>query len=193
MEPLPRKKKNWVLTEQSLAGFLARLDEDPARAGEQYEVWRRKLVKLFEWRGSATPEDLADATLNRLARKIDEGEVIRNFAGYVGSTARLVWLETLKEEERARGALEDMRVLAPHYSENGSQRVECFELCLENLPAEKRVLILDYYREARNRKIELRKQLAAKMGMPLNALRIRAHRIRVQLEKCVGNCIKKAG
>lgn len=193
MEPLPRKKKDWVLTEQSLASFLSLLDEDPARAGEQYEIWRRKLVRLFEWRGSATPEDLADATLNRLARKIDEGETIRNFAGYVGSTARLVWLEALKEQERARGALEEMRVLAPHPSATGSQRVECFELCLESLPTEKRALILDYYREERSRKIELRKQLAAKTGMPLNALRIRAHRIRVQLEKCVGNCMKKSG
>jgi len=193
MESPPPKKKDWVLTEQSLARFLSRLDEDPARAGEQYEIWRRKLVKLFEWRGSATPEDLADTTLNRLARKIDEGEVIRNFAGYVGSTARLVWLETLKERERAQGALEELRVLAPHSSQTASPRVECFEFCLESLLTESRALILDYYREERSRKIELRKQLAAKMGIPLNALRIRVHRLRVELEKCVGNCMKKSG
>jgi DNA-directed RNA polymerase specialized sigma24 family protein len=193
MEPPPRKKKDWVLTEQSLAGFLSLLDEDPERAGEQYESWRRKLVKLFEWRGSVTPEDLADTTLNRLARKIDEGEAIRNLSGYIGSTARLVWLEALKEQERARGALEELSVLTPHSSQTDSQRVECFEFCLERLPAESRVLILDYYREERGRKIELRKQLAEKMGMPLNTLRIRTHRIRVQLEACVGNCLKKSG
>jgi DNA-directed RNA polymerase specialized sigma24 family protein len=193
MEPLPRKKNGWVLTEQSFASFLSLLDEDPARAGEQYEIWRRKLVKLFEWRGSATPEDLADTTLNRLARKVDEGEVIRNFAGYVGGTARLVWLETLKEQERARGALEELRVLIPNSSPADSQRVECFESCLESLPTESSALILDYYREERGRKIELRKLLAGKMGMPLNALRIRAHRIRVQLEKCVENCMKESG
>jgi len=193
MELLPRKKKDWVLTEESLAGLLSLLDEDPARAGEQYEIWRRKLVKLFEWRGSATPEDLADTTLNRLARKVEEGEVIRNFAGYVGSTARLVWLEALKEQERARGALDELRVFGPDPSSSGSQRVECLEFCLESLSTENRILILDYYREERSRKIELRKQLAAKMGMPLNALRIRAHRIRVQLEQCVGNCVRKSG
>jgi DNA-directed RNA polymerase specialized sigma24 family protein len=130
--------------------------------------------------------------LNRLARKIDEGEVIRNFAGYVGGTARLVWLEAIKEQQRARGALEELRISTPH-SPADSQRVECFELCLENLPSENRLLILDYYRAERGRKIELRRQLAAKMGMPLNALRIRAHRIRVQLEKCVGKCMKKSG
>jgi DNA-directed RNA polymerase specialized sigma24 family protein len=192
MEPLPRKNKDWALTQQSLGRLLSLLDEDPGRAGEQYEIWRRKLVKLFAWRGSATPEELADTTLNRLARKIDEGEVIRNFAGYVGGTARLVWLEAIKEQQRARGALEELRISTPH-SPADSQRVECFELCLENLPSENRLLILDYYRAERGRKIELRRQLAAKMGMPLNALRIRAHRIRVQLEKCVGKCMKKSG
>ena len=193
MEPPPRKKKDWVLTEQSLAGFLSLLDEDPERAGAQYESWRRKLVKLFEWRGSVTPEDLADTTLNRLARKIDEGEAIRNLSGYIGSTARLVWLEVLKEQERARGALEELRILTPHSSPTDSQRVDCFEFCLESLPTDSRALILDYYREERGRKIELRKQLAEKLGMPLNALRIRAHRIRVQIETCVGNCMKKSG
>ncbi len=192
MEPLPRKKKDWVLTSESLAGLLSLLDEDPTRAGEQYEEWRQKLVKLFEWRGSATPEDLADTTLNRLARKIDEGEVIRNFSGYVGSTARLIWLEALKDQERAHAALEELRVLTPRSSEADSQRLGCLEACLENLPMENRAIILDYYQEERGLKIELRKQLAARMGVPVNALRIRAHRIRMQLERCVLQCLKKS-
>jgi len=193
MEPLPRKKKDWVLTAQSLAGLLSLLDEDPARAGEQYEVWRRKLVKLFEWRGSATPEDLADATLNRLAKKIDEGETIRNFSGYIGSTARLIWLEALKEQQRAQGALEELSVSNPRSSPADSQRIECLESCLESLPVENRAIILDYYREERGLKIALRKELAEKMGLPLNALRIRAHRIRLQLEKCLASCMKNSG
>ena len=181
------------MTEQSLARFLSLLDEDPERAGEQYEIWRRKLVKLFEWRGSATPEDLADTTLNRLARKIDEGEAIRNLSAYVGGTARLVWLEALKEQERERGAFDELRASTPYSSPTESPRIECFESCLESLPPESRALILDYYRAEKSSKIKLRKQLAEKLGTPLNALRIRAHRIRVQLEKCVGNCMKKSG
>jgi hypothetical protein len=55
------------------------------------------------------------------------------------------------------------------------------------------VLILDYYREDRGGKIDSRKQLAEKMGLPINALRIRSHRIRVQLEKCVAGCLRKSG
>lgn len=192
MEP-SRQNKDWVLTEQSLARFLSVLDDDLERAGEKYEIWRRKLVKFFEWRGSTTPEDLADVTLNRLARKIDEGEVIRNLSGYFSGTARLVWLEALRKREQAQGALEDLRFSSYYASPTDSQRVACFEFCLEGLAAESRALILNYYREERGRKIELRKQLAKKMGMPLNALRIRAHRIRVQLENCVADRMRKTG
>jgi DNA-directed RNA polymerase specialized sigma24 family protein len=193
MEPLPRKKmKEWVLTEQSLAGFLSVLDEDPERAGEQYEIIRRRLVKFFEWRGSTTSDELADETLNRLVRKIDEGEVIRNLSAYIGGMARLVWLEALKQQERARGAVEDLRASTQNPSQTDSQRVECFELCLEGLLPENRALILDYYRAEKSSKIKLRKQLAEKLGTPLNALRIRAHRIRLQLEKCVNDCLRKS-
>lgn len=192
MEPPQLKKKDWVLTEQSLARFLAVLDEDPDRAGEQYEVVRRRLVKFFEWRGSATPEELADETLNRLARKIDEGEAIRNLSGYIGGMARLVWLEALKEQDRERGAFEELRAASQYSSQTDSQRVECFEFCLERLPMESRVLILDYYRAEKSTKIKLRKQLAEKLGTPLNALRIRAHRIRMPLEKCVADCLRKS-
>ena len=192
MEPRPRKKKDWVLTDQSLRRFLSVLDEDPERAGEQYEILRRKLMRFFGWRGSATPEELTDETLNRLARKIDEDEAIRNLADYVGGMARFVWLETLKEQERARDAFEELRAESKYSSPADSARVECFEFCLEGLLSESRTLILDYYRAERSDKIKLRRQLAEKLGIPLNALRIRAHRIRLQLEKCVGDCLKKS-
>lgn len=180
------------MTEQSLAKFLSLLDEDPERAGEQYEILRRKLVRFFEWRGSATQEELADETLNRLARKIDEGEAIRNPSAYIGGMARLVWLEALKEQERARGAFEELRASSQYSSQTDSQRVECFEFCLESLPTESRALILDYYRAEKSDKIKLRKQLAEKLGTLLNALRIRAHRIRLQLEKCVADRMRKS-
>lgn len=188
METLPRKKKDWVLTKQSLAGFLSLLDEDPERAGERYETLRRKLVKFFEWRGSSTSDELADETLNRLVRKIDEGEAVRNFSAYIGGMARLVWLESVKERERERSAFEELHTSNHISSQTDAQRIECFELCLEELSSENRALILDYYRAEKSDKINLRRELAEKMGVPLNALRIRAHRIRLQIERCVGDC-----
>ena len=53
--------------------LLARLDADPARAGERYEDLRRTLVRFFEWRGAPFPDDHADETFDRVARRLDEG------------------------------------------------------------------------------------------------------------------------
>jgi hypothetical protein len=44
-------KKRWVITREAFDRMLAELHPDIERAGEQYENIRRKLVKLFEWRG----------------------------------------------------------------------------------------------------------------------------------------------
>lgn len=188
----PHSRKTSGLTGESFAKFLADLDPDPERAGERYEQLRQKLIRIFEWRGSAMPEELADETLNRLAKKITEGEVIRSLASYAGGMARLVWLEALKEQERERRALESLSISSQYASSTDSPRIECFESCLESLTVESRSLILDYYREEKSAKIELRKRLAEKLGMPLNALRIQAHRIRVKLEACVDECLKKS-
>jgi DNA-directed RNA polymerase specialized sigma24 family protein len=184
--------KAWELSSGSFAKLMTALHPEPDSAGERYEQLRRKLVRFFEWRGSAIAHELADETLNRLVRKIDEGEVIRDLSAYVGGMARLIWLEALKKQEREQEAFERLSASNQYAANTESPRSECFDFCLESLPAESRALILDYYREARGARIELRKQLAGKLGKPLNALRIRAHRIRAQLEACVADCLRKA-
>jgi DNA-directed RNA polymerase specialized sigma24 family protein len=69
-------------------------------------------------------------------------------------------------------------------------RMKCFDECLESLPPESRQLIIDYYQEERRAKIELRQQLADQLRIPVNALRIRAHRIRMSLERCISTCMQ---
>ena len=66
-------KKGRVITRESFNRMLAELHPDIERAGEQYEKIRRKLLKLFEWRGCAHAEECADETFNRVAQKICEG------------------------------------------------------------------------------------------------------------------------
>lgn len=46
----PSQKKDWVLTPEAFAGLLAALDPDEARAAEEYEAVRRRLLRLFQWR-----------------------------------------------------------------------------------------------------------------------------------------------
>ena len=190
MEPHP---KTWVLTKDSLDGLLATLHPDRDQAGREYEKIRSRLVKLFQWRGCVSPEDLTDETLNRVAKKVEAGEAIRDIQSYVGGVARLVWLESVKAGQRQRLTLDQLSQLdTTPEPESTKQRLACFESCLSALPAASRELIVDYHRKEKSARIELRKQLAKKLGIQLNALRIRAHRIRLELEECVANCMRKS-
>ena len=66
------RKKDWQLTQEGFDLLLSLLDHDRELAAEKYERLRRRLLKLFEWRGSPTPEEHADETFNRVARKISK-------------------------------------------------------------------------------------------------------------------------
>lgn len=190
MEP---HSKKWVLTKESLDRLLASLHPDREQAGREYEVIRVKLVKLFQWRGCVSPEDLSDETLNRVAKKIEAGEVIRDVQAYVGGVARLVWLESVKAQRRERLTLDQLPQLAKTPEpDSAKRRLVCFESCLSALSVSSRELIIDYHRKEKSARIELRKRLAEKLGIELNALRIRAHRIRLELENCVADCMRKS-
>src|SRR5438034_308840 len=86
------RKQKWILKQEAFEKLLARLGPTPEEAGEQYLQIQRKLVKLFECRGCVAPEECADETLNRVVRRIDEGEEIRtsNILVYAYGIARNV-------------------------------------------------------------------------------------------------------
>src|SRR5215472_13104396 len=58
-----------------------------------YTELRQRLVKFFDWRGCADPEDLADETITRATRRICEGAVIDGVLPYCYGVAKLVLLE----------------------------------------------------------------------------------------------------
>ena len=194
MESQPKtKKKDWQLTQEGFDGLLRSLDSDRERAGEKYEALRHRLLRLFEWRGIPTPDDYADEVLNRVARKVWEGVEIQNVNHFVGGVARRVFLEILEEREREQKALNKLPepiVVVEINDWEIDSRVTCFRSCLNELPEKARRLIIDYYHEGERRRIEQRKALADKLKIPLNALRIRAHRLRSQLDKCIVNCLR---
>ncbi len=186
-------KSEWALTEEAFAKFLAHLDSDLERAGEKYEALRLMLVKFFDWRGAHFPEECADETFNRVARKIDAGEVIRDITSYCHGIARMIFLETLKHPDQKKVSLDELTALASPNLESAEKpvRQQCFEACLGELSAESRQLILDYYKDEKRDKIDNRLALAEKLDIPLNALRSRAQRVRNKLEQCVSRCLKQ--
>ena len=181
------------LTEQTFARLLDVLDVDRDRAGERYEDLRRTLVRFFEWRGAPCPEEHADQTLDRVARKLAEGVEVNNIGGYAYVVARLVFLETLKGPGSRRVEIESAGVAAPTAVlddvEDEERRLTCLDRCLHGLPADSRELIVEYYREDKRPRIEARRALAERLGVRSEALTNRAQRVRDKLERCVNNCL----
>ena len=178
-------KKDWVLTEESFKALLAWLDPDPNEAGKKYEDIRRRLIKIFACRGCCEPEDLADESINRVIIRLKD--IVDSFTGdpalYFYGVANKVHQEYLRRRP----------VPVPPRPDDEPDDLErdyaCLEKCLDTLTPANRELMIEYYREEKRAKIEHRKQLADQLGLALNALRIRAHRIRTVLQQCVQKCL----
>jgi RNA polymerase sigma factor (sigma-70 family) len=190
------RKKAWMLTREAFDLLLASLDADRDLAARKYEIIRAKMLKYFECRGCLVPEDLTDDTINRVARRLYEGRQIWTTepASYFYGVARNVLREYWASPEREFATLESLPSLVhPHTDarrlkeaerEQGhvERRLDWLATCLGQLPAESRELILAYYQGEKGERIRHRKQMAERMGIPQNALRIRVHRIRERLE-----------
>jgi DNA-directed RNA polymerase specialized sigma24 family protein len=182
---------DWDLTEEAFAKFLACLDSDPARAGEKYETLREALVKFLDWRGALFPEELVDEIFNRVTRKLEEGETIRDMPNYCHGVARLVLLQSLERPGNKRVELEELSMIAIPQPDVTDVRQECLNHCLRQLTAENRELIIEYYRKEGRQKSDHRVAMAERLGIPLNTLRGRAQRIRDKLERCIRRRLKE--
>ena len=188
----------WTLTPEAFDSLLYSLDADRERAGRVYENLRSKLLEFFEARGSCTPEDHTDETFDRVMRRLAEGEKIQNPASYCYGVAKFVWMEASRNRAKDPVELDENKL--PAWSgtqapevENARDRVEreldCLEACLSKLADETRTFVYDYYREENGVKIEQRKLLAARLNTTLNALRLRASRLRRELARCTDACV----
>jgi DNA-directed RNA polymerase specialized sigma24 family protein len=176
--------------------LLAWLDDGDDSGGERYLEIRRRLVSYFDRRNRSAAEELADETLNRVARTLEQSGTIatRPPARYCYVIARFVLLEDFRRERRRRPLDDAWPDPAPHFPGPDpllavrEQRLECLDRCLRELKEAQRELIIEYYADARREKIERRRGLAERLGITMNALGIRAWRIRDALMKCVEGC-----
>src|SRR5262245_47465544 len=181
------EKIEWELTPDAFDKLLFWLNPDREQAGKKYEEIRRKLITILTSRGCTCPEDLADQTMNRVARKIPE--VVDHYAGdpslYFYDVAHKIHLEYIRRKP------DPMLAPAPDPPQKLEQQYECLEQCMKGLTANSRELVLEYYQEEKQAKIDRRKELADRLGIAVNALRIRAYRIRASLQECLSECIKQ--
>ena len=192
--PSPRGAgRKWSLTQEAFDKVLSHLDPDRETAGKKYLEVRSNLIRFFEWRGCPFPEDHADETVNRFAKRASEGESIRNPTAYFLGAARMIALEIQKELAKERQALSELArtETASYHFEDLEPRVECLERCLAALDPQNRELILQYYQGEKGEQIGIRKRLSDRLSVPLNTLRMRAVRLRERLLLCVKDCLKK--
>jgi len=109
--------------------------------------------------------------------------------------ARLLLLEINKGRQREQQALAEIGTSSEVYEEepdDSESRLVCLRSCLQTLSADNRELILEYYQGEKGEKIQNRKKLMDRLGIPVNTLRMRALRLRERLQSCVETCVAEA-
>lgn len=158
---------------------------------EHYEGLRRRLIAYFRWEQCREPEQLADQTIDRLARRVAEGAEIADWKAYAAGIARLVHKEHLSALKREGEVLREIARMHPADSlENESassaeRTARDLEVCLQRFTGAQRDQILRYYEGDYGRRVENRRHLAGELALAPNALRNRMLRLRKLLVECM--------
>lgn len=184
-------QREWSLSQDNFDELLAWLHPDREQAGKIYEDIRQRLIKVFIYRGSSIAEDLADETINRVAKKVHEirSTYIGDPTLYFHGVARYVYLEYVKQ---APAPLPPVLISEPEEAEESELEYICLEQCMRRLTPDNRKLVIEYFQDEKRAKIERRKELTQRLNISLNALRIRAHRVCASLKKCMRKCLETA-
>ena len=180
-------KQESPVTQAAFDSLLAWLDPDRDQAGRKYEFIRQRLIKIFSCRGRGDADELADETINRVtlkAAKIAQ-EYVGDPALYFYGVAQKVFLESVRK--RAAAVPPPPRASSAEIE----REYDCLERCMGHLSAGSRELILEYYQNDKKVKVEYRRKLAERLGIAQNAVRIRAYRIRLVLQRCVQECLEQ--
>ncbi|HEX8072476.1 MAG TPA: hypothetical protein VF546_21190 [Pyrinomonadaceae bacterium] len=179
------KKRN--IDPDKFERMLAWLDADREQASRKYLKIRRRMIEILASRGCYQAEFWAHEAIDRIVEKIDkivpdyQGDPAYCFYGY----AKQVIKECIKDENPPYVPPD------PPSPEDESREHDCLDDCLKKLPAEDREIILGYYSKDGREKINHRTEMAQKLGIGLNALRIRVYRIRLALKDCIEECLER--
>ncbi|HKZ81123.1 MAG TPA: hypothetical protein VJ124_22825 [Pyrinomonadaceae bacterium] len=183
---MSRARKFYELKQEDFERLLRWLDEDPERAGLIYERIRWRIIAILASRGCVFPEDLADETIDRVARRVADiqasykGDKAIYFLGVMNN----VHHEYLKRPVKPGLSIVDEDV------ETKEKTHRCLEKCLDKLAPNSRQMIERYYAENKRAKVDLRKQMAGEFGISLKTLRLRVLRIREKLQSCIEPCLE---
>ena len=174
------------LRQEDFDRLLDWLDVDREQAGLIYEKIRWRLIAILASRGCLTPEEVADETIDRVARRVLD---IRDTYEGDKSIYFLGVMNNVHHEYLRRPALP--RLTEPDENLETKERTHlCLDQCLDRLAPYSRQLIEKYYAENKQAKIDLRKRIARELGIKATTLRLRALRIRAKLQTCIEHCLE---
>ncbi len=162
--------------------FLCWLGPNEEAAGRKYESIRGRLIMMFKARRCVFAEDLADATIERVARKLNDLSIGFNGdpALYFYGVAKKIYLE-----HQRKIATDQKRSDSSWTNRGGSPDLEDMlkqlDEALGTISKFDRELILRYYSGDEKNKIN-RRALAKQIGIGANALRLRVFRIRKDIK-----------
>lgn len=184
------------MTERELSDFLLRLHSDRDRAGEEYERIRQRIIDFFRFHHCLDAEKLADETIDRAIRRLQETDV-GDVRTYLFGVASYVLRETFKrpeyevplDPERVPVFVDPNRAWEQKSEDHlYERRLTCLRQCLQMLQAREQRLILDYDLEEGS--IEKRRKLAESLGITPSNLRVQMFRVRRKLRGLVEECLR---
>lgn len=163
--------------------FLHWLGPDPDTAGRKYESIRGRLILMFRARRCAFAEDLADATFERIVRKLTNPtiELTGDPVPYFFGVAKKIYLEYQRENRASQWGF---GCLSPANTDNPDleNMLKHLDEALNTIQKAERELILRYYTDNGKNKVNHRRALAEQFGIRPNALRLRVFRIRRKIK-----------
>lgn len=162
----------------------------PTRDEGEKRYWeiQNRLFRILLKKGCTDPENCVAEAIDRVTLKVPE--IKKTYVGdplwYFISVVRHVHLEHL-HRDRKEIPFETVPDAATQPEVNLAR--ECLRECLKLVAVDQRDLVLDYHVNIKKAKIDLHRSMAEELGLTTNALRLRVHRLRLSLEKCVLLCL----
>jgi RNA polymerase sigma factor (sigma-70 family) len=181
---------------ESFDEILGWLNPDRDVAGTIYVQLRQDLTKIFTWNRCPDPDGLTDDVFDRVAKKVHE--VRQTYVGdpklYFYGVARNL-IKEIPKKIKAQTSLQGTEPASDPrretQQETANMREDCLRSCLQKLSKEKRELIVAYYARDKQAKIDHRTEMALRLGISVETLRVKAFRIRGTLEQCLERCIDR--
>ncbi|MBP6820993.1 MAG: hypothetical protein KA368_05590 [Acidobacteria bacterium] len=182
------------VTLKALLDYLSAHCED---AGERYEALRRSVMRYLEQRAVFASDELADEILDRVARRIEMGEEVREIGGYCLGVARNVYLEWQRNPRNNHLPIEELdRYPVPEAQTDeawDSSQLICMQKCLQSVADGKQELLREYFRGQGGERTKRREVIAGQLGINQAALYNRVSRLVERLRQCKDNCLRQSG